>query len=171
MDSNQSEFLSSFSSEDTYFSAEESLDDSSESISGISDIETYSYHEELEPIATEQEVEEYEAQLTAEQQLEEEYNQRFSGETDLRSWCKCSHCSVDLIVKPEECVCCLEVDRCCEKNEVTGAGADACITEHPGFRSVCLDKWVLETAAIGLKTRQNRSYTVLFNQGVKTEAE
>jgi len=48
---------------------------------------------------------------------------------------------------------------------------DTCITQHPGFRNVCLDKWVLETAAIGLKTRKRKSYTTLFKEGIKSEPE
>ena len=31
-----------------------------------------------------------------------------------------------------------------------------CITLHPGFNSVCLDKWVLETAAVRLKTKKKK---------------
>ncbi|XP_028518526.1 uncharacterized protein LOC114576318 [Exaiptasia diaphana] len=46
-----------------------------------------------------------------------------------------------------------------------------CITIHPGFRNVCLDKWVLEVAAIGLKTRKGRSYLALYREGRKTESE
>ena len=48
---------------------------------------------------------------------------------------------------------------------------DTCITQHPVFRNVCLDKWVLETAAIGLKTRKRKSYTTLFKEGIKSEPE
>ena len=86
--------------------------------------------------------------------------------TDTKNGCKGDY--IELSVKPEECFCCSEIDRCCKKMD----GIDnSCITQHPGFRNVCLDSWVLETAAIGLKTKQNKSYTVLFNQGMKTEAE
>jgi hypothetical protein len=49
--------------------------------------------------------------------------------------------------------------------------SNQCITMHPGFRAVCLDRWVLRAAGIGLKTRNNRRYTALFDQGLKTEAE
>ncbi|KAK3735912.1 hypothetical protein QZH41_009153 [Actinostola sp. cb2023] len=48
---------------------------------------------------------------------------------------------------------------------------DECITEHPGFTNVCLDKWVLHTAAIGLKTRNKKSYVTLYKQGGKSESE
>ncbi len=48
---------------------------------------------------------------------------------------------------------------------------DECITVHPGFQSVCLNRWVLGTAAIGLKTKQNKSYATLFAQGNTAENE
>ena len=28
-----------------------------------------------------------------------------------------------------------------------------CITHHPGFQDVCLNRWVLEIAALGLQTK------------------
>jgi len=46
--------------------------------------------------------------------------------------------------KEEECICCQEyaqVEAKMEEEELTG-----CITTHPGFQSVCLDRWVLQTA-------------------------
>jgi len=73
-------------------------------------------------------------------------------------------------VKPEECFCCLEMERCREKMEVIEM-EDTCITEHPGFENVCLDKWVLETAAIGLKTKSRRSYVSLHKERKTSEAE
>ena len=47
----------------------------------------------------------------------------------------------------------------------------SCITSHPGFQDVCLNKYVLEVAAIGLKTRRGKSYTRMFVDGQRGEAE
>ncbi|XP_020911892.1 uncharacterized protein LOC110249658 [Exaiptasia diaphana] len=46
-----------------------------------------------------------------------------------------------------------------------------CITNHSASKTICLDKWVLEVAAIGLKTRKNKSYTVLRKKGLASEPE
>lgn len=84
--------------------------------------------------------------------------------------CKCSRCSLDCLVKMEECMCCLEMDRIREKMEEIELD-DTCITLHPGFNNVCLDRWVLETAGVGLKTKSGKSYRTLLSQGTKTESE
>ena len=76
---------------------------------------------------------------------------------------------MDMIVKPEECRCCLEFDRCTEK--MANQEPQTCITLHPAFRDVCLNKYVLEVAAVGLKTKAKRSYTVLYNEGRTSESE
>ena len=52
----------------------------------------------------------------------------------------------------------MEVDRCRERM----AQDDECLTLDPGFESVCLNQWVLATAAIGLKTKQMKAYTTSF---------
>ena len=84
--------------------------------------------------------------------------------------CTCSNCSVDFACKLEECICCQEIDRC---GEVMGTfnKETSCITSHPGFQDVCLNKYVLEVAAIGLKTRRGKSYTRMFVDGQRGEAE
>ena len=64
--------------------------------------------------------------------------------------CSCSCCSVLLVTKVEECQCCQEIDRCAKiMAEIDHEGQ--CITLHPGFRDVCLNKYVLEVASLGLK--------------------
>ena len=46
-----------------------------------------------------------------------------------------------------ESVCCREIQECIYKLEELDLDASVvCITQHPGFNSVCLDPWVLETA-------------------------
>ena len=44
-----------------------------------------------------------------------------------------------------ECVCCREIQQVLDKLGEIEAPA-LCITEHPGFSTVCLDMWVLQTA-------------------------
>ena len=43
------------------------------------------------------------------------------------------------------------------------------LLSHPGFESVCLNSWVLTTAAIGLKTKQNKAFNTLFAEGNTTD--
>jgi len=77
--------------------------------------------------------------------------------------CKCSNCSLEFVVKPDECRCCSEVDRCSEKmEEIDMEGA--CITTHSGSDTVCLNTWVLQTAGVGPKTRRNKSYSTTMTQ-------
>ena len=84
--------------------------------------------------------------------------------------CSCLCCSVLLITKAEECQCCHEIDRCGEiMAEIDQEGQ--CITLHPGFRDVCLNKYVLEVASLGLKTKSSQSYKTLLAQGKRSEAE
>jgi len=65
---------------------------------------------------------------------------------------------VEFVVKPEECRCCFEVDRCVEKIEKLEREGD-CIIAHPGFDDVCFNRWVLHTAGVGLNTKNKKSYT------------
>ncbi|XP_061908112.1 P2X purinoceptor 7-like [Entelurus aequoreus] len=57
-------------------------------------------------------------------------------------WCTCHNCvNMETVA---ECVCCRELDavaRTMEEKRV-----ETCIIDHPGFPSVCLDEWVLQTA-------------------------
>ena len=69
---------------------------------------------------------------------------------------KCSNCSLERITKPDECWCCMEIDRCREKMEES-KHEGKCIVDHPGFEVCCLNNWGLETAYVGLKTRSKRS--------------
>ena len=41
-----------------------------------------------------------------------------------------------------ECVCCCEIDQVNEKKQETWSGSKvACIVDHEGFKSVCLNMW------------------------------
>ena len=74
------------------------------------------------------------------------------------------------MVKHDECRCCMDVNRCVERMEELEREGD-CITSHPGFSDVCLNRWVLHTAGIGLKTKNNKSYTTMLAQGDTAEHE
>ena len=58
------------------------------------------------------------------------------------------------VVRAEECRCCMKVNRCIERMEEVDS---QCITNKPGFESVCVNRWMLQTAGIGLKTRSKKS--------------
>ena len=51
-----------------------------------------------------------------------------------------------------ESLCCKEIPQIEEKLQELDIGDVTCITEHEGFHPVCLDQWVLQTAAY--QTRQ-----------------
>ena len=53
--------------------------------------------------------------------------------------CICFNCEVQPSI--DECVCCNEISQIAAKK-----GEHLCIIGHPGFQTVCLDVWVLQTA-------------------------
>jgi hypothetical protein len=57
--------------------------------------------------------------------------------------CQCGLCTHMPTIR--ERVCCIEIPRVDEKKMSFNKDL-CCITEHPGFASVCLDVYVLETA-------------------------
>ena len=72
---------------------------------------------------------------------------------------------LDLIANWQECNCCFELDGCTEslstdivKQELGDAESIVCITQHPGFRPVCLERWSLRMAAWRYKTKSNERY-------------
>ena len=46
---------------------------------------------------------------------------------------------------PRECVCCKEIVEIMHMISSSEVPPVTCITQHPGFPSVCLDIWVLTT--------------------------
>ena len=60
--------------------------------------------------------------------------------------CECGFC----VAMPTglECVCCCEISQVQAKKELENV---QCITLHPGFQSVCLDVWVLQTAYFSIR--------------------
>ncbi|XP_063962155.1 uncharacterized protein LOC135155818 [Lytechinus pictus] len=66
------------------------------------------------------------------------------------NWCSC-HGGCQPMPTLRESFCCNQCDKVVEKMEEYKEefGEDQalrCITEHPGFQTVCLDRWCLETA-------------------------
>ena len=84
--------------------------------------------------------------------------------------CVCDKCSLENIVKAEECQCCREINVCVNRMDCCGQEIK-CITDHPAFENGCLDRWVLRLAAMGLKTKTNKLYTAMYEEGKKTEEE
>ena len=54
----------------------------------------------------------------------------------------------------EECVASLQTEHVLQ--EVTDP--PKCVTGHPGFNTICLDKWSLRLAAAKYRTRQKKQY-------------
>ena len=57
----------------------------------------------------------------------------------------------------------MEIEECVEaiNSDVVMQEVDvwpSCITKHPGFVNLCLDKWSLRFAATNLKTRNKQQY-------------
>lgn len=68
-----------------------------------------------------------------------------------------------LTVNQEECLCCHELEGRMEALDSEEVQRDVnetllCVTDHPGFESVCLKKWSLHLAADKYKTIQDRRY-------------
>ena len=75
--------------------------------------------------------------------------------------CTCENCQI--WSRNKECTCCSEFPQMCDKNrEAVGMGevaeAPVCITHHPGFQAVCLNRWVLQTAWYQYKQQYSQSH-------------
>ena len=82
----------------------------------------------------------------------------------------CSKLPLKCRSKKDKSQCCHEIDRCREVMEQFG-DRNNCITLHPGFQDVCLNRRVLEVAGLSPKTKSGKSYRTLFIQGRRAEAE
>ncbi len=63
-----------------------------------------------------------------------------------------------------ECYCCRQIEKCVEFVEDLDSQRAVdkeviCITDHPGFPAVCLNRWSLELAAENFKTRDAHHYS------------
>ena len=77
--------------------------------------------------------------------------------------CDSGNCSVVLAQNISECYCCKELEGCGEALESDLVQQDIspnailnCVTEHPGFNPVCLQKWSLRMAHHGCKQIQDQ---------------
>ena len=79
------------------------------------------------------------------------------------SRCKCGRCSTQYLQNPNKFQCCLEIEECveCLSNEMVvdevGKKPD-CVTLHPGFSQVCLQRWSLRLAADKYNTKNKTKY-------------
>ena len=83
--------------------------------------------------------------------------------------CTCGNCNMDLLQNVYECKCCREIEQCVKTLSsnlvVQDIGTPAlCITLHPGFRPVCLEKWSLRLTAGKYKTKANRDIIKLVQK-------
>ena len=83
--------------------------------------------------------------------------------------CKCGKCCIELLENPRECKCCTEISKCESalsdqwvKEEVETK--PSCITEHPGYQVVCLNRRSLRRAADKYKTLKNKKYKNTGNE-------
>ena len=79
--------------------------------------------------------------------------------------CTCGNCSLEMLQNISECYCCQELEQCIESLESDLVRADfdsdvelRCITEHPGFAPVCLQKWSLRLASGKYITKSGKRY-------------
>jgi len=79
--------------------------------------------------------------------------------------CECGNCSVVLAQNISECYCCKELEPCGEslesdlvQQDVSPNASLKCVTEHPSFNPVCLQKWSLRMAASKFKTKGKQQY-------------
>ncbi|XP_046862629.1 uncharacterized protein LOC124456172 [Xenia sp. Carnegie-2017] len=106
-------------------------------------------------------------------ELQEKLGKRLDGSVKVDEWCQCGNCDVTLLVNNNECHCCFELDGCHEAMKSDEVISDLqaegiinakCIIQHPGFNSVCLEKWSLKMAASKLKTKNKSKYTRISGQ-------
>ena len=79
--------------------------------------------------------------------------------------CKCGNCNVALLQNISESYCCCELEGCKElmksdlvRQDLAPDVTLTCITEHPGFQPVCLQKWSLRLASDKFKTKGKKRY-------------
>lgn len=69
--------------------------------------------------------------------------------------CQCENCQI--MDRTEECKCCKEYDGISDIMNVLQHPLP-CITRHPGFSAICLNKWVLKVAWWQYKQQYSRTY-------------
>ncbi|CAH3133396.1 unnamed protein product [Porites lobata] len=107
----------------------------------------------------------YEEEVDETNKLEQELRERLEGSVQVDSWCSCGNCSRVVLQNLSECYCCHELDGCKEAmcsesvlEDIQPETALRCITQHPGFGPVCLQKWSLRMAGERVKTKAKQRY-------------
>ena len=64
--------------------------------------------------------------------------------------------------REEECVCCQEISQVRDKNDevfeyIKPREPYSCVTDNPGFKTGCLDRWVLQIAWLQYKQEYGKS--------------
>ncbi|XP_078363732.1 uncharacterized protein LOC144647935 [Oculina patagonica] len=108
-----------------------------------------------EPIANAEWLANYRKEQEENDQLEKELQQRLENAVPV------GECLTNI----SECYCCKELEGCCEAltSEIVQEDLEEgqellCITEHPGFRPVCLEKWSLRLASGKYRTKAKQAY-------------
>lgn len=121
-----------------------------------------------EPLADEEWLANYRKEIEEKDQLENELKRRLENSVRVEDWCTCGNCSREPLINISECYCCKEIEGCCEAltseivlNDLEEGQELRCITEHPGFRPVCLEKWSLRLASGKYRTKGKQAYKKL----------
>ncbi|XP_046860762.1 uncharacterized protein LOC124453990 [Xenia sp. Carnegie-2017] len=111
-----------------------------------SNSEILPFADNIEPLASPDEIAEYEAAVAEERQVEDMLQDRFDARVDVTSWCECGHCSLHLVVNHQECRCCMGIEQCRGKMYQFEVDERKCILDQPGINEVCLNEFVLQAA-------------------------
>lgn len=85
-------------------------------------------------------------------------------ETAPKSYSKrsCGNCLITFRQNGNECSCCQEMEKCAQSLSdewvLQSLEAPKCITLHPAFNTVCLDRWSLRLASGKYRTIDKKSY-------------
>lgn len=141
--------------EDGFESANDS--DSNESLEEMANAD--------EPLADEEWLKRYNEEVKQNEELERMLQKRLDGTEHVDSWCSCGNCNRVLLQNLSECYCCNELDGCKEAmssdvvlQDLPEGTTIKCITDHPGFKPVCLEKWSLRMAADKFRTKTKQRY-------------
>ncbi|XP_020615415.1 uncharacterized protein LOC110053519 isoform X1 [Orbicella faveolata] len=126
------------------------------------DPDNYKPYED-KPIATEEWLSEYKKRQETQVEFERKLQDCYDGKQLVNSWCKCGACSAENLQNPNEFQCCMEIEECveCLSSERVIEEVSTklnCVTQHPRFSQVCLQKWSLRLAADKYKTRNKTKY-------------
>ena len=74
-----------------------------------------------------------------------------------------------LLQNTGECLCCKEIEKCVESLESAHVSREVettpvCVTLHPGFSTVCFNRWSVQSAGGKYKTMDGRSIVRLVQK-------